>query len=288
MKNIFYTKSFFAFSIAVALVGGIAFPALAEVTDVGGGLKANVDVNGPVRVGGVKVEFETGARTNIKADLKARATARADQEIDRRIAKLEQQNARIQAMQRIGVDEKGSLDASIKAHLVELTDLKAKIHADTDAATFRSDIQSITKLYRIFALVMPKAAITAAAGRTTSVAKSISDLAMKLDTRISAAASSGKDVSALQTSLADMQVKTADATIQANAALALIANLSPDNGDQAMMQANLKALQDARVKIKAGEDDLKTARKDAETIMKGLRSFGIRASATTTVSSTLP
>mgnify|MGYP001613759092 CR=1 FL=1 len=288
MKNIFRMRSFAAFSVAGVLVGGIALPAFAEGTDVGGGLKVNVDATGPVRVGGVKIDIETGARTGIKADL----TARADQEIDRRIAKLKTQNARIQAMQRIGVDEKGSLDASIKAQLTELTNLKAKIHADTDVATLRTDVQSITKSYRVFALVMPKAAIAAAAARVKSIADSLIEIGVKLETRISAlplleSLAHANALAALRTSLADLRTKAANAKVEADAAVALTANLSPDNGDQATMQANLAALQSARTKLKAGEDALKAARKDAEAIIKGLRSFGPRASATTTVTSTV-
>lgn len=273
-------------AVLMLIGSGFAHPALAQETGADGGLRVKVDANGTINLGNMNVNLGAGA--GIKADMKARATARADQEIARRISKLEQQNARIQAMMRVGADVKGSLNAALKAELAKLADMKAKIHADTDAQTFRADIQSITKSYRVFALVMPKAAIAAAAARVKSIADSLVEIGVKLEVRISAAATAGKDVAALTAALADLRTNAANAKAEADAAVALTTNLSPDNGDQATMQTNLAALQEARAKIRSAHEDLKAARQDVGVIIRGLKSFGIGVNATTTVSSTTP
>jgi hypothetical protein len=164
--------------------------------------------------------------------------------------------------------------------------LEAKINADTDPAVLKTDIESITKSYRIYALVIPQGAVLASADRLLMLADSLTALNAKLQTRITAAQTAGKNVSALQTLSADMVAKIADARVQAQAAITLTSSLTPDNGDQAKFEANKKALQDARTKLHAGEKDLKDARKDAGDITKGIKSFHLKASGTASTTAT--
>jgi uncharacterized protein (DUF2344 family) len=42
----------------------------------------------------------------------------------------------------------------------------------------------------------------------------------------------------------------------------------PDQGDKAIMESNTKTLKDARAKIKIAHNDLITAKKDSEAIVK--------------------
>jgi len=203
----------------------------------------------------------------MNASVTDRSRARATAEIDRRVASLQKLEARVQTMNRVSASSKTSLKASLDSQITVLTDLKAKIAADTDDATLKADIQSITKSYRIYMLVMPQAAILATADRVMTTTDLMTELNTKLKTRIDAAATAGKDVSAVTTSYTSMQAHVADAKVHAQAAIDLSATLKADNGTDAVMTANQQALKDARAKLNAARDDLKAARKDAASIV---------------------
>ncbi len=194
---------------------------------------------------------------------------KANQEIDRRIEQLQKLGDRIAQMQRISDVQKANMAEFIKKQLDALTTLKTEIDANTDVTTLKNSVHSITGSYRIFALVMPQGRILAAGDRITTIAQMLTDLGTKLSDRITAAPSS-VDVAALNTLLSDMNAKIADAKAQQVAAVALLAPLTPDNGDMTKMKSNMQALKDARDKIKTAEEDLRAARKDSREIIVAL------------------
>ena len=128
-------------------------------------------------------------------------------------------------------------------------------------------------------VIIPQGRVSATADEINTTADLLATLSAKLQTRITAAQTAGKDVSALTALLTDMNAKIADAKTQADAAVALVAMLTPDNGDKAKMDANNQALKDARAKIKAGLADLEAARKDAHSIIQALHGMGLGANA---------
>ncbi len=215
--------------------------------------------------------------------------SRANQEINRRLQGLQALATRIQDMQKLSGTEKDNLASSIQAQETELTALQTKVAADTDLPTLRTDLQSITKSYRIYLLVIPQGAITAATDRVLTIVDNLSIIATKLQTRITAAQSAGSDVAALQTSLTDLSTKVSDAQTQAQTAVAEISGLTPDQGDPTKLQANTQMLKDARSKLKTAMSDLQAARQDAVSIVKELKAMGgIGTTATTTSTSTTP
>ncbi|MDR3643279.1 MAG: hypothetical protein P4L74_06680 [Candidatus Doudnabacteria bacterium] len=222
------------------------------------------------------------ATTSATVSLDTAAKTRADAQIQARIAALNELQVRIGQMVKVSSDEKANLNSNIQASIGTMTNLQAKIDADTDNTTLRTDVQSITKSYRIYVLIMPQGRITAAADRVMTIVGLFGDLSAKLQTRITAAQTAGQNVTALNASLADMNSKTGDANVQAQAAIAEIAGLQPDNGDKTIFTSNQAALKDARSKIKLAMTDLKTARQDAGNIVKALISMKVTASATTT------
>lgn len=229
-------------------------------------------------LGQTTLDTETAASSTASSTREANRMAnlikRADREISRRITNLNSLATRIGAMKKLSSSEIISLTSSIQNEVSILTTLKTKIDGDTDLATLLTDVQSITKSYRIYMLVIPQSRIMAAADRVLTIVDNLNTLGGKLQTRITAAQSAGKDVSALQTALADFTAKVADAGTQAQAAVGEVTGLVPDNGDQTKMQANNAALKDARLKIQAAQQDFVAARKDAGTIAKGLRALG--------------
>ena len=201
------------------------------------------------------------------------AITKADKEIDRRIAALNDLQARIDAMQRVTASFKQTLATNITNQVTGLTQLKTKIDADTDATTLKTDVKTITDSYRVYMLVMPQARIAASADREVTVITMMNQLGAKLQARISAAQSAGANVSALLAALTDMSNKLSDASAQSQASVSVSANLSPDNGDATKQAQNVTALKTARTDLQAAQKDLVAARKDVETIVKGLKSL---------------
>jgi len=266
-------------------------PVLASAEEVG------LETRGSVRTELVKERTDARASTTLRVkgtasstkparadDRIVRAKEHADREVDRRVDNLTRLVSRIDGMVRISVEERTSLRASLQAQIDALTALKAKIDAEDDTATLRTDIKSITTSHRTYALIMPQAAAVAADDRVLAIASQMELLSGKLSARISTAASTGADVSVLTSTLADYDAKVADAKVQAESAVVAVAALSPDNGDQTVFEANIAALKAARAKVQAAQQDLVAARKDAEAIAKGLRS--IRTSAHTSAEAT--
>jgi len=213
-------------------------------------------------------------------DTKARD--RGDKEVDRRIAALNDLNTRIQQMQRVSDAFKQSISATIAANITNLTALKAKIDADTDSATLKADLKSITEAYRIHVLIMPQGRIAAAADRVAVIVNMMGTLGSKLQARVQAAGQAGNDVTTVNALLIDMSAKLTDAQTKAQAAITVSATLQPDGGDKTKMDANNAALKEARADLVAAQKDLADARKDAGQIVAGLAKFNVNANASST------
>lgn len=194
--------------------------------------------------------------------------------IDARIKRMQEQLARISKMERLSDEQKASIAAEINAQITALTELKGKIAVETSTTTLKELTQSITKSYRVYAVAMPKAAITAAADRIMTVVAQMESFGTKLSVRIDAAKAAGTDVTAAETAYADFTAQIADAKVQAQAAASAVAGLSADNGDTAVQAANAETLKAAKAKIDAAQEDLKTARKDIDTILKAVKGTG--------------
>lgn len=213
----------------------------------------------------------------------AGAIAQADKEIARRIANLNALLSRVGQMKNISSTELASLQASINAQISALNTLKVKIDADTDLVTVKTDLQSITKDYRIYMVVLPQSRIVAAADRVETIVSDMQALAPKLQARITAAAAAGHDMTAANAAYTDMNLKVSDANVQATAAASEVANLQPDNGVASVQASNKAAINDAQAKLKVATNDLKAARADVNVILKAVKGTG-SVTASTTVS----
>ncbi len=196
----------------------------------------------------------------------AKAQERGGEKIDERIKKMQEQITRIAKMERLSDEQKASITAELNAQITALTTLKASIGTETDPIKLKDLTQSITKAYRVYAVTMPKAAITAASDRIMKVVAQMEAITVKLDTRVSASSSTEA-----ATALTDFKAKVADAKVQAQAAASLVANLSADNGDATVAASNTAAMKSAKEKIDLAQKDLKDARKDIGTILKAVK-----------------
>lgn len=251
-------------------------------------------VGATLRTAGLSASTTVRARVEARriekfGELENRAKDRAHQEIDRRAKGLNKLLDRIDEMKRVSSSTRDLLRTTVETEISSLSSLKTKIDSDDSTTTLRTDIRSITKSYRIFALVIPQGAILAMADRIHTIADTMTTVSGKLQVRITEAQGASHDVTVLTTALTDLNAKIADAKVQADVAVSLTSPLKPDNGDNTVFQANKKVLQDARTKLRAASVDLKAAREDIKIITKGLRAFvKAEATATTTASTTTP
>ncbi len=211
-----------------------------------------------------------------------KAKEKAQKEIDRRIVSLNALITRVNAMTKVTDIVKQNLTTNTQNQIAALTALKAKIAADTDSDTLRTDIKSIAPSYRIFMLIIPQGHIVAAADREVTIINILAGIGAKLEARLQAAQTAGADITALTVVLNDMAAKLNSAQKHAEAALSGSATLTPDDGDKTKMASNEAALKAARKEIQAAQQDLVAARKDTETIIKALRTLNVGTSASTT------
>jgi hypothetical protein len=203
------------------------------------------------------------------ADRLANAKDRAGKEIQRRIDALTDANTRLQASANVSASVKTLIGNAVQAQISNLVALKAKISADTSIESVKVDIKSINSTYRNFLLVLAQGYMTVSADAVQNVSATMTSIGAKLETRINAAHTVGKDTAALSASLSDMKAKIADAKVQASAAVSLVANLSIGNSDK----VNAQAFKDARANLKTAYDELKTARRDIASMVSGLKAI---------------
>lgn len=282
-------SKFSALAAAAALAALPLAPASAQAVSPSVNASVRVDAAAGIRpsVGAsstlqVHPEKRIASSTQVRA---VRVDARAAQELDQRIASLQQVSAHFADMKLLPASDLAALQASISSEIGALNALKAKIAADDSTTTLKADAQSITKSYRVYALVIPQDRIASAADRVLAVAAQMQALSAKFAARISAAGAVGASVTSAK---ADFDAKVADAQVQANAAIASIAKLSPDNGDASTKASNTAALKAALADIKAAQQDLRAARQDAAAIVKGVAGKpGASGSASSTASARL-
>jgi hypothetical protein len=205
---------------------------------------------------------ESGEKTPKTDNFKQRAS----NEITRRITSLTNIINKISAIKRLTQSQKDSLTNGIQAEIASLTTLSTKIQTNTDLATLRTDVKSIVTSYRIYLLYLPQTQIIIAADKLLTTADTLTELAAKLQSRLTEAKGKGEDVASLETALVDMQAKITDAKTQANAAINAVAILKPTD-----YPGNKPELQKARALLQTAHKDLITARQDAQKIVVGLK-----------------
>lgn len=178
----------------------------------------------------------------------------AIQAIDRRIEFLTKALSRISSAKRLSAQDKATFTANVNNYITSLNSLKAKISSDTDLATLKTDSQSITTNYRVFAFFLPQLRLIIAADSLSTVADKLTALAAKIQTNSNL-------TPAQQAFLTDMQTKIADAKKLIDQANSEVVGLKADG-----FPANKTSLMDARMKLKLAQQDLKIALQDARMI----------------------
>ncbi|MBA3788821.1 hypothetical protein H0X32_00280 [Patescibacteria group bacterium] len=236
--------------------------------NTGNGIHANMNVNAV-----------TVSSTTRPADIKLRS----DAAINQRLTSLQSVSARFATLQHLSATQIAGFQANVTTNINGLTALKTKIDGETDASILATDYKSIFGSFRVYLVVIPKGYELAAADRVVTIDGMMNNLSTALQTRITAAGNAGHNVVALQAALSDMNAKVTSAGIHSAAVTAGVSGLVPDQGNATVIASNKAALEKGRADTAAAETDLKAARADAQTIVNGLKSFGITASSTASV-----
>ncbi len=214
------------------------------------------------------------ATTSAKPTLAARQVenvtklkAKAVKEIDRRLESLNKVLTQLNNSAKLSTTDKATLTTAVQSEITGLTTLRAKIEADTDIATLRTDVQSIVKDYRVYAFLMPQVSIMVVADTIISNADKLNEtLTNKILPRIQEAQGKGVDVTAANTALTDIQAKLADAKLQAQKAQTTVVSLTP-----AGYPANKTSLTAARAALMVARKDLVAVHNDVATITATLK-----------------
>ncbi|MCX6720002.1 MAG: hypothetical protein NTV36_02740 [Candidatus Staskawiczbacteria bacterium] len=197
--------------------------------------------------------------------------AKANKEIDLRVKELNNELTLVNSLKKMSAAGKTNLALSLQTEIDELTALKTKIGAETNLAETKIDYQSITKSYRIYALVIPQTKIIIASEKVLTISDSMNTLYNKVQARVTKL--TGVNSETIKTKLSDYGAKIVSAKAKANSANNIVFKLFPDQGDDTKMAENKTALKEAGAQIKSAQTDLGNARKDISEIISYLKTL---------------
>lgn len=191
---------------------------------------------------------------------------RANKAVDNRVDELNRLSTRIQNDKRLSADEKSTLTANIQTDITSLTNLKVKINADTDISTARTDIKQILAI-RVYSVVVPQTRLLIVIDNLSALTSRLQGLTPKIQNLINNLKSQGKDVSALQPLLDDInsQLSTISSklTQDKSTVLAVTATTSDPHSVFVSVRQDLSAVRQDFSKIRSDVGQMRQAFKGA-------------------------
>ncbi|MES2170524.1 MAG: hypothetical protein V4479_07350 [Actinomycetota bacterium] len=217
-----------ASSAAVLVTAGIASPALAATPT--GGLAA-------VQAAG---EAATAAR----------------------ITALDTAIPKVSANAYLSPGDRSTILGTLNGDLSAMQSLQAKIAADTDVATAKTDVQSIYTGYRVYAVAIPQSLYAASADALTDSAIPALLTAQHALQAALAGPDKSKDTPAVDAQMADLatQITTAQNDSSGVSAAALSVTPSQFNADHSVLAGTRASIKNAGVAAKAATADAKAIR----------------------------
>jgi hypothetical protein len=186
-------------------------------------------------------------------------------ETSKRITALNSGITRVTATTTLTAADKTTILATLNGDLSGMKSLQAKIAADTDAATARSDYSSMFSQWRVYAVGLQQTSIAATAdGITGTAIPKLQSASAKIAAAFAAAPA--KVTPALQAKLAEMQAKTADAVAKTSGLAARALAVTPS-----AYNANHSVLVDMRAAARDARADTKAATQDGRAILEALK-----------------
>lgn len=243
---------------ATLVSGALLMSGVASAASLKAGLSTSVSAN----VAGVSANASVNT-THLQTII-----SKGDQEIARRLATLNSLAGKIASATKLSASDKATLSAEVSATISGLTSLKAQLDASTTVTAAIASGQDIFTQYRVYALVVPKVNLVKVADDQQTVEAKLTAVAQKLQTRLTAEQQAGKNVTALEAVLSDMNAKISAAqSISANIESVVI-NLQP-----ADYNTNHAVLTGYNVQLKTAHADNAAAYADAKNIIAGLKSL---------------
>lgn len=184
-----------------------------------------------------------------------RIQARADKMIQDRLTSLQNLLTRVQNDKQLSTDEKTSLTTDINTAIANLTALKTKIDADTDAATALADAKSIVTSYRIYVVFEPKIRLLVTIDNLQTASARVAALVTKVQTLLTDLKNQGKDTTGAQNALNDIstQLTSINTTLATDKALIQGVNVTSTNPQSVFVQVrkDLATVRSEFAKIRA-------------------------------------
>lgn len=124
--------------------------------------------------------------------------------IENRITSLNKLLQRVTNNSGLSPDEKSSLSSQIQLTIDSLNTLRAKIDADTDADTAKTDAKTIITNYYIYKMFIPKIRLLLAIDNLQALSVKLSETSASIQNLINTLENEGKDTSVIQGLLDDM------------------------------------------------------------------------------------
>jgi hypothetical protein len=193
---------------------------------------------------------------------------RGNSEIARRLSTLNALSAKVSSATKLSAADRASLSSEISTEVDGLNGLKTKLDADTTVSDAKTDAQSIIDGYRVYALIVPKVSLVKTADDQQVAEGKLSALSAKLQARITAAQTAGKNVTSLQTELASLNSKVSAAQAISSSIESAVVNLQPSD-----YNSNHSVLSGDRNQLKTAQSDIQGALSTATTIITNLKNL---------------
>lgn len=216
-----------------------------------------------------RAEARASRAAERQGDTLAQVIKRADQLIASRLNSLQKLFDRVQSDKRLSDADRASLISDIQTTVGSLQTLKQKIDADTDVATARADAKSIITNFRIYAIFEPKERLLTTISNLQTSATRVSSLSAQVQMLITKLQSQGKDTSAAQAALSDLNTQLAAINSTLSTDRTLVANVTVNTSDpQSVFVQVRKDLATVRSEFAKIRNDFATIRGTLKLVVK--------------------
>ncbi len=238
---------------------------------------ADIDLNSGSKNWKDKLSIAKAAR---EAEKLARFQEFGAMLIENRIGLLNKLKVRIQEKTNIDNNTKTQIIADIDKAIADLNTLKAKIAADTDLNTVKTDIRSIFESFKIYSVVAPRGLGESLAAQGQYILGRLEAIQRQLQTMLEQNKNKGKDVSSLQPLMDQITAKLNDAKAQLTIAEEKFKQMTPANTDAAKT-----AREEGKTAMKKAKDALKEAHRIMKQMNEQLRTMNSSSASPSTSSS---
>jgi hypothetical protein len=191
-----------------------------------------------------------------------------DCEIDRRLTTLGNLQTSVDNAAALTSADRSALTTILTNSKSGLGTLKGKIDADSTVASLRTDINSISADYRVYALVSRQVNLGRSDDQIAATATRLTSAASEIQTAITTGQNAGKNEAAAAARLAAMQAAISAAQAQVNGQAALVLALTPAQWNAGTATPVLNADRGA---VATARGDLRAAGADARAAVRALK-----------------